>query len=175
VWLALGSNLGDRLAGLRAGLDGLVAGGVAIDEVSSVYETPPWGTEDLDEPQPSFANAAASGRTDLDPYDLLALCKRIEAAAGRDLEARRNSARPIDIDVLLIDGEVIDAPDLRVPHARMHERAFVLVPLTDIAPEVEHPLLRQTIVELLREVDRGGVELLEGSGWWVPSSDEVDR
>lgn len=170
MWLALGSNLGDRLTELRVALDGLVAGGVAIDEVSSVYETPPWGIEDLNEPQPSFANAAASGMTDLDPHELLRLCKRIEADAGRDFTASRNSARPIDIDVLLIEGEGVDTPELQVPHARMQERAFVLVPLAEIAPEVSHPRLRRTVVELLREVDRHGVVLFEGPRWWAPPS-----
>ena len=141
---------------------------MAIDEVSAVYETPPWGTEDLDEPQPSFANAAASGLTDLDPHALLALCKRIEAAAGRDFDARRNSARPIDVDVLLIEGDVVDTETLQVPHVRMHERAFVLVPLADIAADVVHPGLERTVAELLLEVDRSDVELLEPPGWWAP-------
>ena len=162
VWLALGGNQGDRIANLRAALDGLVAGGVAIDAVSAVYDTPPWGVED----QPRFANAACSGPTALIAHELLALCKRIEAAAGRDFLAPRNSARPIDVDVLLIEGEMVSTPDLEVPHAEMVGRAFVLVPLAEIAADTLHPGVGRTIRELLAGIDRSGVESLAPPGWW---------
>jgi len=165
VWLALGGNLGDRAANQRAALDALEASGVAIDAVSALYDTPPWGIED----QPTFANSAATGLTTLGPHALLALCKRIEADAGRDFGAIRNSARPIDVDILLIEDEQVSAPDLEVPHAAMHERAFVLMPLADIAAEAEHPRLERTIEALLAalpEEDRAGVTQLEPRGWW---------
>ena len=122
VWLALGANLGDRVANLAAGLDALAAGGVEIDDVSAVYDTPPWGAPGGPE-QPRFANVSAGGRTALTAHELLALCKRIEAAAGRDFDAPRNSARPLDVDILMIEGEMLSCPDLVVPHPRMHERS----------------------------------------------------
>ena len=161
VWLALGGNLGDRIAHLRAALDGLTAGGVAIDAVSSVYDTPPWGIED----QPRFANAAVGGRCSLTPHALLALCKRLEAAAGRDFAARPNSPRPLDVDILLLEGEMVSAPDLAVPHPRMLERPFVLVPLAEIAPELTHPATGAMRV-LMAAADRSDIEVVEPPGWW---------
>jgi 2-amino-4-hydroxy-6-hydroxymethyldihydropteridine diphosphokinase len=172
VYLGLGSNLGDRVAHLRAGLDALRAGGVALEAVSGVYDTPPWGVTE----QPRFANIAAVGRSTLDPYALLTLAKRIEADAGRDFAAARWTARPLDVDLLLIEGEVIDAEDLAVPHVRMHERAFVLVPLAEIAPRARHPLFNRTVRELLEElpeVEREEVTLLAPRGWYaLPRSGE---
>ena len=176
VWLALGGNMGDRLAHLRAAVDALHAGGteegVFIDAVSSVYDTPAWGIED----QPSFANAAASGRSSLTPHALLALCKRIEANAGRDFTAPRNSARPIDLDILLVEDEIVSAPDLEVPHVAMHQRAFVLVPLVEIAPKVVHPYLDQNVAQLfgaLPAEGRAEVDLIEGPGWWQPATSSI--
>ncbi len=162
VWLALGGNLGDRVAHLRAALDGLEAGGVTIEGVSSVYETPPWGIVE----QPRFVNIAVEGRTALDAHALLRLCKRIEAERGRDFSTIRNGPRPVDIDILLIEGEVIDDPDLIVPHRMLQERAFVLVPLAEVSPEVEHPLLHRTARDLLDDVDPAGIDVLAGPGWW---------
>lgn len=169
VWLALGGNLGDRLARLRGALDALQAGGVAIDLCSRVYETPPWGVSD----QPRFANAAVAARTSLTARELLTLCKRIEAEAGRDFRAPRNSARPIDLDILAIEGETVAESDLAIPHAALHERAFVLLPLVDVAPHWRHPALGRTAAELLATlppVARTGIEVLAEPGWWAPSA-----
>lgn len=164
VYLALGSNLGDREAHLRAALRGLREGGVAIDAVSSLYETPPWGVFD----QPAFLNAAASGVSTLPARDLLALAKRIEAAAGRDFAAARWSARPLDIDIALIEGEQVEEPDLVVPHALLPERSFVLVPLAEIAGEVRHPRAGLGIAalrDLRPSEERAGVVRVRGPEW----------
>ena len=170
VWLGLGANLGDRVANLRVGLDAIVAGGVAIEAVSALYDTEPWGARPRGagdgEPQPRYANAAAAGVCALTAHELLALAKHAEASAGRDFEAPLNSPRPLDIDLLMIEGEMLSCPDLEVPHPRLHERAFVLAPLAEVAAGLVHPLLGRTVEEMLAAVDRTGVELLEPAGWW---------
>ena len=164
VYLALGSNLGDREAHLRDALRALRDGGVAIDAVSSLYETPPWGVIE----QPAFLNAAVGGQTDLGARELLALAKRIEAEAGRDFDAPRWTARPVDVDIALIERETILEPDLVVPHALFAERSFVLVPLAEIAGETVHPLLGHTIAELRDarpDTERAEVVRVAGPEW----------
>lgn len=168
--LGLGSNLGDRVANLAGALDALERAGLTVDAVSSVYDTPPWGEPPpgLADP-PRYANAAAAVRGDLEPVDLLRLCKGIEVAAGRDLHAPRNAPRVLDLDVLLLGDVELTTPELEVPHPRMHLRAFVLVPLAEIAPDALHPRLGRTVRELLDGIDKGEVEeveLLLASGWW---------
>jgi 2-amino-4-hydroxy-6-hydroxymethyldihydropteridine diphosphokinase len=131
VYFGLGSNLGDRSARLREAVEGLRAGGVAIDAISGLYRTPPWGVTD----QPDFLNAVVAGETALAATELLRLAKRIEADAGRDFDAPRWTARPIDVDILIIEGETISTDELQVPHPLLHQRAFVLVPLADLTGE----------------------------------------
>lgn len=135
AYLALGSNLGDRLEALDHAVRELEATpGVRVAAASEAYETEPWGVLD----QPCFANAVVEVESELDPFELLARCKEIEAAMGRQ-QGERFGPRPIDIDVLLFDGLSIDTPDLIVPHPRMLERDFVVTPLLEIAPDIEVP------------------------------------
>ncbi len=131
VALALGSNLGDRAANLAEAYARLFAGfDLTFVVASSVYETPPWGVTD----QPDFANAAALATTSLKPHALLELVKAVEVAMGR-LPAQRWGPRVIDIDLIDIEGIALATLMLTLPHPRLFERAFVLVPLAEIAPE----------------------------------------
>jgi len=132
AYLGLGSNLGDRLAHLQAAVDGLVgAPGVHVVAVSRVYETSPVGGP----PQDDYLNAVVAVDTTLAARDLLSLAQRLEADAQR-VRAERWGPRTLDVDVLLVGDERVDEPDLVVPHPRLRERAFVLVPLADVAPEL---------------------------------------
>lgn len=130
AYLALGSNLGDRAAHLQHAVDGLAAaGGVEVVAVSHVYETTPVGGP----PQPDYLNAVVAIETDLTPRRLLGLAQGLEAAAAR-VRGERWGPRSLDVDVLLVGDAVVSEPDLVVPHPRLRERRFVLVPLADVAP-----------------------------------------
>ncbi len=142
VYLALGSNLGARDTNLKAALSALQPQ-VQIDRVSSVYDTAPQHVLD----QPRFHNIVCAGHTPLDPLALLRLAKRIERELGREA-GPRFGPRLIDIDLLLYDDQVIDTPELTVPHLRMAERAFVLVPLAEIAPGLRIPTLDADVASL---------------------------
>ena len=151
VYLALGTNLGDRAANLRCAIDAL-APDVQVLDVSQVYETAPWGIVD----QPPFLNQVAAGETALSPRALLIFLKELEIKLGRR-PAARYGPRLIDLDILFYDDLVFEAPGLEIPHPRLSERAFVLVPLADLAPDLRHPQLGRTIHELLQQVDCSGV------------------
>ena len=153
-YLGLGSNLGDRLGYLRHALRLLPGEGVTVTRCSAVYETEPWGLDN----QPRFLNMACEVRTDLSPEALLVAVKRVERRVGRTPPSERYGPREIDIDLLLYGEVSVARQDLEVPHPRMAERAFVLVPLTDLAPDLRHPVLGQTMEELLAHApDREGV------------------
>jgi 2-amino-4-hydroxy-6-hydroxymethyldihydropteridine diphosphokinase len=126
---------------------------VAVLESSPVYETQPWGVTD----QPTFLNMVIKGKTSLRPQELLQHLKRLETQLGR-LPSIRYGPRLIDIDLLFYDDILLNTPQLTVPHPNLHERAFVLVPLADLAPELVHPVFGKTVRQLLAEVDATGVE-----------------
>jgi 2-amino-4-hydroxy-6-hydroxymethyldihydropteridine diphosphokinase len=154
IYLGLGSNLGDRDANLRAAL-GRLADFMEIARVSSVYETEPLLVED----QPLFHNLACAGLTSLGPLDLLHSLKRIERDLGR-VPGPRYGPRQIDIDILLYSDLIVTTPELTIPHPGMLERAFVLIPLAEIAPDERHPVAGQAIGRLAARVDGSGVRLL---------------
>lgn len=134
VYLSLGSNVGDRAKNLQDAIGALGDSGVEVRKVSSIYETQP---VDLRE-QPWFLNCVVEAQTELAPLDLLHALRAIEARMGsKKLVAK--GPRLIDLDILLYANEIIDTPELRVPHPRMYLRRFVLMPLAEIAPRIRHP------------------------------------
>lgn len=142
VYLGLGANLGDRRATLCAARKQL-APSVEIVRCSSLYETPPWGVTD----QPPFLNAVCYGRTALNPHNLLVFLKELERDLGRTA-TKRWGPRVIDLDILFFDDLILSTPSLTIPHSLLHERAFVLVPLHEIAPDLHHPVLGVSISAL---------------------------
>jgi 2-amino-4-hydroxy-6-hydroxymethyldihydropteridine diphosphokinase len=142
VFLALGSNVGDRAENLRRALQ-LLEPTVSVSKKSKVYESLPVGTTD----QPNFYNMTLEAQTALAPHELLRHVKGIEASLGRAPNTH-NLPRPIDIDILLYGDEVLETPELTIPHPRMHERAFVMMPLEEIASFYVHPVLRRPMIDL---------------------------
>jgi 2-amino-4-hydroxy-6-hydroxymethyldihydropteridine diphosphokinase len=151
VYLALGTNLGDRSANLRAAIKAL-SPEINVIAKSKVYETPPWGYDD----QPTFLNMAVKCETNLEPESLLKRLKQLEVQLGRE-QSFRWGPRLIDIDILFYDNIILESESLIIPHPHLHERAFVLVPLADIAPDFIHPVLKKTIKELLTGVDSNDI------------------
>ncbi len=147
VYLGLGSNLGDRAANLSETLRRL-AGKLSVQEISSLYETEPWGMLD----QPKFLNAVCSAETNLSPHELLQFTQSTEQGMGR-VHTERWGPRNIDIDILFYNNIVLDTLALTLPHPRITERAFVLVPLAEIAPDVIHPRVGLSVRVLLQRRD----------------------
>jgi 2-amino-4-hydroxy-6-hydroxymethyldihydropteridine diphosphokinase len=146
VYLGLGSNMGNRQDNLDKTLD-FLSQRLRVGKVSSVYDTEPVGNTN----QPRFLNLVCQVYTMLAPKELLTLAKGIESKLGRVL-GKSNAPRPIDIDILFYGDQVIETPELVIPHPRLAERAFVLVPLVEIAPDLQHPVIGKTVKELLQGI-----------------------
>ena len=160
VALGLGSNLGDRQAQIALALDSLAMHPhIDLVSVSALYSTPPWGKTD----QPTFFNAAVLARTDLAPRTLLEAVLGIERSLGR-MRGELWGPRTIDIDILLYGEQSVDEPGLTIPHPRIHERAFVIRPLADVAPDAM--IAGRRVDEWLATLDLQGIETAAEAGWY---------
>lgn len=154
VYLALGSNMGDRLENLKEAIAALPPQ-MVVKAKSHIYETLPWGYED----QPKFLNQVLKAQTYVEPEPLLKHIKRLEIALGRK-PSFQNGPRLIDIDILFYDDLVLNTPALSLPHPRLHERGFVLLPLMDIAPDLVHPVTKKSVREMVAFCNLGGIQQL---------------
>jgi 2-amino-4-hydroxy-6-hydroxymethyldihydropteridine diphosphokinase len=165
AYIGLGSNLGDRMTTAQTAVQRLESLG-RVAEVSSLYQTEPVGYLE----QPRFLNAVVALETALAPIDLLHALLGIERDLGR-MRTFRNAPRTVDLDLLLVDNVILDTTELTLPHPRLHERAFVLIPLAEIAPEAVHPVSGRMAWELLGALpDRDGDKVYAPSGWESASS-----
>lgn len=143
VYIGIGSNLDDRHNNCHRAIKLLKHNGLLVTKQSSMYETEPWGVND----QPFFINMAIELKTELKPLELLELLKKIEKDMGRK-ETARWGPRIIDLDILLYNQITLHAEALTIPHPLMHERDFILKPLSEIAEDLMHPVLRRKIIDL---------------------------
>ena len=146
AFLGVGSNLGDRHSNLAQALDSLKKiKGISVIHASSVRETAPVGGP----PQGKYLNAVWEIQTDLTARHLLNALLELEVGMGRTRSVP-NAPRTLDLDILFYDREIVREPGLEIPHPRLHERAFVLGPLSELAPDFVHPVLKKTVTEILR-------------------------
>ena len=146
VYLGIGSNLGDRQANMKKALK-LLSDTLQIELASSIYETEPVGYVE----QPMFLNAVCRGQTELGPMQLLSLLKGIEISLGR-VSSFPNAPRTIDLDIIFYGSMIMQTPELTIPHPRLEERAFVLIPFLEIAPDLRHPISGESIEDLVARV-----------------------
>lgn len=160
VYLSLGSNVGERAGQIQRALAMLPGAGIVVRRVSSFYKTEPVDFR----PQPWFVNCVAEVETELTPVKLLRAVKRIERALGRRRGIPKGP-RPIDIDILLYENAVVRSSRLTVPHARLGDRRFVLIPLRELAAQVRHPVTQRTVSEMLTDItDKSRVVRLKQIG-----------
>ncbi|MFL5352195.1 2-amino-4-hydroxy-6-hydroxymethyldihydropteridine diphosphokinase [Archangium sp.] len=161
VYVGLGSNQGDREAQLVSALEAMsLIDAVAVLGCSSLFESAPVGP-----PQPYYLNAVVALECSLPPQRLLGILKQIERDLGRAPGGPRWGPRPIDLDLLLWEGEVVADPNLQVPHLELHKRRFALEPLAELAPEAEHPVLGMTVAELLTQLAPQEVRRCAATCW----------
>ena len=165
VYIGLGANVGNRLANLRLALARMQTF-ARLEAVSRLYETAPVGLQE----QPSFLNAACRVTTGLEPAALFRFLKNLEAEIGRRPGGPPGGPRPIDLDILLYGERLVETGGLRIPHPRLAERAFVLAPLCDLAPDLRHPVLGKTMRELLDAVGEAGIKAIAEGGWEAATS-----
>ena len=162
AYLSLGSNKGDRIGFVQQATSLLnAADGISLIRTSAFYESEPWGMDTKN----WFVNAVVEIKTTLSPQRLLNECQRIEAQLGRkrDIEAKGYQDRTIDIDILFYSKEIVNDENLTIPHKYLHLRAFTLVPLLELIPNFEHPVLHKTITQLHDDLENPEIELAGGS------------
>jgi 2-amino-4-hydroxy-6-hydroxymethyldihydropteridine diphosphokinase len=150
VYLGLGSNLGDKEKNLRDAVQKIGERIGNVDSLSAFYATSPWGFQS----ENTFLNAVVCVETPLSPHELLAITQQIEREIGRTAKSVNHTYadRLIDIDLLMVGDRIVNEPGLILPHPLMHERRFVMEPFAEIAPDIVHPVLKETISELYKQM-----------------------